>query len=139
MLELEIQRAEKLTARNYQYRLPDHWILDQQKLWTIMHDCYVNRVVDLVVESGASNVLEIGCGDGFNCGKLAAAGLEVAGVDWSENGIAYAKQLVPEGRFLKGDIRDAVFKRTFPKPFDAVILVEVLEHIPPADCADALR
>jgi SAM-dependent methyltransferase len=130
---------DRITEDIYEYRLPDHWILDPKNLWSVMHGRRVQAVVDQVVASGARTVLEVGCGDGYNCGRLADAGLDVAGVDWSRNGIAHAKRLVPKGRFFCGDIRDEEFKRAFPEPFDVVLLIEVLEHIPPADCAPALR
>src|SRR3954464_12822842 len=74
---------DRLTEDTYQYLLPDHWILDETKLWTVMHGRRVQAVGDQVIQSGARTVLEIGCGDGYNVGKLAKAGLDVAGVDWS--------------------------------------------------------
>jgi len=121
------------------YLLPYHWFLPKDSIWTSIHDAYVSRVVDLVKESGAKRVLEVGCGDGWNCGQLAKAGLDVAGVDWSENGIAHARRLVSGGSFFCGDITDNEFKERFPEPFDAVIFVEVLEHIRPEECVSALR
>jgi SAM-dependent methyltransferase len=121
------------------YALPYHWFLPKESIWTSIHDAYVSRVVDLVKQSGAKRVLEVGCGDGWNCGQLAQAGLEVAGIDWSTNGIEHARRLVPKGSFFCGDLTDSEFKAQFPEPFDAVILVEVLEHIPPEDCVSALR
>lgn len=81
----------------------------------------------------------MGCGDGWNCGQLAKAGLNVVGVDWSRNGIGYASMLVPSAQFYCGDLRDPEFLRRFPDPFEAAIFVEVLEHIPPEDCVEALR
>ncbi|HEV8292542.1 MAG TPA: class I SAM-dependent methyltransferase [Tepidisphaeraceae bacterium] len=121
------------------YLLPYHWFLPKESIWTSIHDAYVSRVVRLVVESGAKRVLEVGCGDGWNCGQLVKAGLEVTGIDWSANGIDHARRLVPQGSFFCGDLIDSDFKAQFPEPFDAVILVEVLEHIPPEECALALR
>jgi len=121
------------------YLLPYHWFLPAESIWTSIHDAYVSGAVRLVVESGAKRVLEVGCGDGWNCGQLTKAGLQVAGIDWSSNGIDHARRLVPEGSFFCGDLTDSDFKAQFPEPFDAVILVEVLEHIPPEDCISALR
>ncbi len=138
-----VVEERELEAEDYTYHLPDHWILEVKEAgeyFTKMHAAYVQRVVELVKESGARSVLEVGCGDGWNCGKLVEAGVEkVVGIDWSRKGIAYASLLVPEARFFCGDIRDDKFLREYPHPFDAVIFVEVLEHIPPADCLAALR
>ena len=127
------------TADDYDYNLPDHWILDETNIWTVMHHAYVARVVDLVRESGAKTVVEVGCGDGWNCGQLASAGFDVVGVDWSQNGVDHATRLVPDAQFFCGDVKSPAFKKQFKDPFDAAIFVEVIEHIPPAECAQALR
>ena len=124
------------------YRLPDHWILPLKETvgtWQLDHACYVKRVVEILRAHGASRVLEVGCGDGWNCGQLVERGFEAVGVDWSPNGIEHARRLVPGGSFYCGDVTDPQFKRMFPEPFDAVIFVEVLEHIPPEDTLRALR
>jgi 2-polyprenyl-3-methyl-5-hydroxy-6-metoxy-1,4-benzoquinol methylase len=129
----------ELGADDYSYLLPDHWLLPADDPFTVMHQAYVRRVVEIVKTSGATTVLEAGCGDGWNCGKLAEAGLQVVGVDWSKHGIDHARRMVKGARFHCGDVREGSFRSAFPDPFDAVIFVEVLEHIPPRDCVDALR
>ena len=134
--------GEELTADAYPYELPDHWIMNPEKAtnhFAIVHDAYVRRVVEIVKYKGAHSVIEVGCGDGWNCGKLVEAGMQVVGTDWSQNGIKYATMLVPGGTFYCGDIRSDEFRQQFPHQFDAAIFVEVLEHIPPADCVDALN
>jgi SAM-dependent methyltransferase len=123
------------------YLLPDYWILplcDNTGLWWLDHEAYVERVCEIVKSSGAETVLEAGCGDGWNCHKLAECGLDVVGCDWSQNGIDHAKRLVPNARFHCGDLTDPEFKRVFSELFDAVVLIEVIEHIPPDECALAL-
>jgi SAM-dependent methyltransferase len=136
----EAIQNRQLTAEDYAYRFPDHWLLDERTdIGAMMHHAYVQRVIEIVARSGARRVIEVGCGDGWNCGQLAERDLEVVGVDWSRNAIAYAKQLVPRARFHCGDIRDSEFIQRFAEPFDAAILVEVIEHIPPADCVAAVR
>jgi SAM-dependent methyltransferase len=132
---------EILTSENYDYRFPDHWIAesDGTGLWSITHKAYVGRAVEIVQESGASRVVEVGCGDGWNCGKLIQAGFDVVGVDWSKNGIDYARRFVPDAEFYCGDIADTEFLGRFPGQFDAGLFIEVLEHIPISQCADVLR
>jgi len=128
-----------LTAEDYTYLLPDHWIQPQDSIWTIMHNAYVGRVIELAKESGARRVIEIGCGDGWNCGQAVEAGLDAVGIDWSRNGIDHARRMVPEATFICGDLRSEEVLETCLGAFDAAIFVEVLEHIPPDDCASALR
>ena len=121
------------------YLLPDHWVAPQDRLWTKLHSVYVNRVVELLKNAGVHSLLEVGCGDGWNCGKAVEAGMDVVGVDFSQNGIDHCRRLVPQGRFLCSDITEETFRKTFPTPFDGVMFVEVIEHIPPEDCVQVLK
>jgi 2-polyprenyl-3-methyl-5-hydroxy-6-metoxy-1,4-benzoquinol methylase len=134
--------GQELTAEAYSYGLPDHWIMNPEKAtnhFALVHEAYVRRVVEILEQKGAHSVIEVGCGDGWNCGKLVEAGMEVVGTDWSSNAIGYCRLLVPTGEFYCGDIRTGEFRERFPRLFDAAIFVEVLEHIPPDDCLDALN
>lgn len=121
------------------YERPYHWFLPRDSIWTRIHDAYVARAVQLVAESGARRVLEVGCGDGWNCQLLHVAGLDVTGVDWSARGIALARCLVPGAHFAVGDLRESGVRSQLRPPFDAILMVEVIEHIPPSDSAAALR
>lgn len=121
------------------YFLPDHWIVPKEGLFHILHKAYIERVVRFVVESKARNVLEPGCGDGWNCAQLIKAGLKVTGIDLNKNAIYYAKHLVPAASFEVCDIRDLNKELPLQGTFDAAVLIEVLEHILPADCVSLLR
>jgi len=139
---MPVQTNSELTAEDYFYLLPDHWVLhskDPDSIFTRLHGYYVRRVVEIIKSSNSKTVLEVGCGDGWASGKLAEAGFDVVGVDWSANAIGYASILVPKARFYAMDVRDESFIRKFPDKFDAVALIEVIEHIPPKDCVESLR
>jgi SAM-dependent methyltransferase len=134
--------AQELTASDYQYALPDHWVLHVNQPddpFTKLHSQYVRRAVDIVVASGARTVLEAGCGDGWNVAQFVKAGLDAAGCDWSEKAIQYAGINCPQADFYCGDVRDQGFNERFPDKFDAVVFIEVIEHIPPRDTVSALR
>ncbi len=123
------------------YLLPDYWVLplcDRTGVWWMDHEAYVSRVCEIVKNSGARTVLEAGCGDGWNCHKLVQSGLDVVGCDWSQNAIDHARRLVPGARFYCGDVTGLDFVRTSPDLFDAVALIEVIEHIRPDECIAAL-
>lgn len=124
------------------YKLPDHWVLHERhgdELFAMLHAAYVHRAIQIIKSSGAKTVLEVGCGDGWNCGQMVESGLDVVGIDWSVRGIAYATALVPKASFLQTDVRSPEFLEKFPQQFDAVALIEVIEHIPPHDCVEAIR
>lgn len=61
----------------------------------------------LVERSGPrSRVLELGCGSGWpTAQQLADAGLDVVGVDISERMLERARDRVPSGSFVQGDMR----------------------------------
>lgn len=72
---------------------------------------------DMILESGARTVLEIGPGDGSVTNLLRKNGIEVTTVDIDPR--------------LKPDVVASVEKLPFPdNAFDAVLCSEVLEHIP---------
>jgi 2-polyprenyl-3-methyl-5-hydroxy-6-metoxy-1,4-benzoquinol methylase len=73
-------------------------------------------------------VLDIGCGNGALCRRLAEAGCQAVGIDPSETGIANARALVPAGRFYRLGVYDA--SELLPDAeFDAAISTEVIEHL----------
>jgi 2-polyprenyl-3-methyl-5-hydroxy-6-metoxy-1,4-benzoquinol methylase len=138
---MRIDFMEELTAEDYEYRFPDHWIdheLKSGSLFEKLHRAYAARAIEIIKESGAKTVLEVGCGDGWICGQMVKADLDVVGVDWSKNAILYASTFVPKAKFFCGDVRDPEFLCRFPNKFDALALIEVLEHIPPKDCISAM-
>jgi hypothetical protein len=60
----------------------------------------VADLTDLPSQQVDRTILEVGCGDGWNGGKLVKAGVEkVIGIDWSRMEIAYSSPLVPARRF----------------------------------------
>ena len=74
-------------------------------------------------------VVELGCFDGFTMLNLALAGVECLGVDVNADAIAEARQraalLQCPARFDVGMIEEL----SFAPVFDAVLLLEVLEHV----------
>ncbi|MES2073951.1 MAG: class I SAM-dependent methyltransferase [Pseudomonadota bacterium] len=69
-------------------------------------DPWLQRWLPLVRErAGASPVLELGCGSGADSATLAAAGLQVIGLDLSVDEIQRARSRVPTAEFHCQDIR----------------------------------
>jgi 2-polyprenyl-3-methyl-5-hydroxy-6-metoxy-1,4-benzoquinol methylase len=72
------------------------------------------------------SVLELGCGPGYLCKRIADRGLTVVGVDKNTAKIAKARRLFPDVSFVEADIRSLPIE----EPYDTVILAEVIEHVP---------
>ena len=75
-------------------------------------------------------VLDAGCGNGFWTSKSLAAGAkEVVGIDSSTEGIQIARKLYPGIRFEQLLLTETLLSDLRCEPFDAVISVEVIEHV----------
>jgi 2-polyprenyl-3-methyl-5-hydroxy-6-metoxy-1,4-benzoquinol methylase len=73
-------------------------------------------------------VLDLGCGQGHLSHFIAQEGYQVVGVDLSKSSIKIAQQRYPECRFIQADIFNLPYRQIKP-PFDAVISMEVIEHL----------
>ena len=89
-------------------------------------------------------VLDVGCGNGYMCGRFLERRCAVVGTDLSEDGIAIARQTYPAGRFEIMPADEKLLDRLGEQPFDLVISTEVVEHLYAPrpyvrGCYDALR
>lgn len=73
----------------------------------------------------AGRVLDIGCGNGSLTKLLPVA----VGIDPDEMGIALAAEQTPRTRFVVEDATPGLLGRLDEPPFDAVISLEVVEHV----------
>jgi 2-polyprenyl-3-methyl-5-hydroxy-6-metoxy-1,4-benzoquinol methylase len=80
-----------------------------------------------------SSVLEVGCGDGAIIGSLSPDIPRRVGVDLSERAISFAQVFFPGVEFKAQDAG------LISEQFDAVLAVEVLEHIPDEGVSSFLR
>jgi len=82
--------------------------------------------VTLRLGSGA-RALDIGCGGGIPVARELARVATVTGVDISDEMITLARQNVPTGTFIRGDIMAQDFP---PAHFDAVVSFYAIFHLP---------
>jgi 2-polyprenyl-3-methyl-5-hydroxy-6-metoxy-1,4-benzoquinol methylase len=84
------------------------------------------------------SICDLGCGNGYLAGHLAALGYDVVGVDASPRGIRIATQTYPHSRFVCALINETLRSRTALGAFDLVISSDAIEHFyRPADLVSA--
>ena len=82
------------------------------------------------------NVLDVGCGGGTKSKYLIGKGLNVIGIDFSENLLSIAKRECPQGRFLVMDINNI---DALEEKFDGIFMQAVLLHIPRKEVEGILK
>ena len=103
-----------------------------ERLWSELPDVVPERFErrrDFLIAALApgSRVLDVGCGSGWFCEALAAAGFAAAGVDVAAEAVRRARARCPEVEFqVTGEGGELPFA---PGAFDAAWLGEVLEHV----------
>jgi 2-polyprenyl-3-methyl-5-hydroxy-6-metoxy-1,4-benzoquinol methylase len=88
---------------------------------------YILPAVERLLPEEAQTVLDVGCGNGYVAGRLAAMGYTVIGTDASEDGIAIAREAYPNVRFKVHSAYDDL--RTVVEDVDVVVSSEVIEHL----------
>lgn len=83
--------------------------------------------LDLLAPVAGERILDLGCGDGVLTEKLAAAGVEVVGVDASPRQVAAARERGLDARVIDGQSLD------FRSEFDAVFSNAALHWMDPPD------
>jgi SAM-dependent methyltransferase len=103
---------------------------------TSRRDHYLQLAAELgLVRSG--DALDLGCGTGRHAtAHLAAAGLQVTGVDVSARSIEVARREVPSGHFLVGDMATLAFPA---ESFDLVTAFYSIIHLPRDEHGRRLR
>ncbi len=89
------------------------------------------------------HVLEIGCGRGFTCFKLADHVKSIVGTDVSTYSLEEAKELIKANTIFNVEfIKCNAFglSQQFPQEsFDVVISIDVIEHLHPKDCFEHFK
>ncbi|MBA2526456.1 MAG: methyltransferase domain-containing protein [Pyrinomonadaceae bacterium] len=99
----------------------------------------VKKFLTLVTRlENVRRICDLGCGNGYLAGRLAALGYEVTGVDASESGIEIAQESYSKPQFLRSLINSFLSENTGLRDFDLVISSDVIEHLyRPADLLEA--
>lgn len=91
-----------------------------------IRDRMVARLVErFAPPSPRPAVLEIGCGYGYLLERLRGR-YEVRGIDYSNHAIGECRRRLDGAEIERGDVQEGI---PFPGPFQAVVAVNVLEHL----------
>jgi 3' terminal RNA ribose 2'-O-methyltransferase Hen1 len=108
------------------------------RLMSDLHEERLDTVLEALLRSGASSVLDLGCGTGELLARLAREGQfrRIVGIDVSLEALRAAQALV-EAPLGDAQARVSLLYASFAAPdcplegFDAAALVETIEHIDP--------
>lgn len=132
--------ADKQNLTKAKYRLPYHWIRDPDCRESLPYFGYI-ELAAAALPAPPAKVLDAGCGDGRISAELMRRGYDVTGVDFFEHLVEYARLLNERDDFHRVDLTQPIEKQVESLElgtFDAAILIEVFEHLPPEACPAAL-
>ncbi len=118
----------------WRWDVREYFSSDPKDYWTIHYmnrlDTILGAVSGLVPAGG--KVLDVGCAQATAAILLAERGYDVTAIDADPNCLLYASRRYESGkcRFVCMDVAYAEGLRALNATFDAVILGEVLEHVP---------
>lgn len=113
------------------YHVPYHYSLNRWTPAGVTYLSYLRRARDLLLARTPKRALDAGCGDGRFVAFVREADdtFPIEGTDYSETALDFARLFNPGARFHHGDLLG-----TLPfhdGEFDALTLIEVVEHFPP--------
>ena len=118
MNDTDAYRQTKLAYEKSAEQLIKHW--DN----TAVRERDINLIFRLA-KKDKPTILELGCGPGRDAAFMVQKASQYSGIDYSSKLIKVAKDRVPEGTFILGDITTAVF----PQPVDIIIAFASLIHL----------
>lgn len=135
----ELVEGRTMIEPDDRYFFPYHYLdLKADEYRLILHHEYVSRlniVKGLLDLSMGQFILDAGCGDGRFLYEIRDEPVVRIGIDCSERALAFARIFNPTMTFVRADLRtfDHVYR------FDAIVMLEVLEHFTPDDAQIVLE
>jgi SAM-dependent methyltransferase len=133
--------SKKFALQASQYKFPYHYIpqshidgYEDLKVtarvdWGLEYLMTLDKVVIFLKDSGADEVLDLGCGDGRLAERIRSSSLNIkyTGIDLVPDAISLAKSMNPKENYQVLDLED------LKNSFAYISSIEVLEHISDQD------
>ena len=100
--------------------------LEDWHFWFVARRRMLDQMLDRYLQAWPASILDLGCGSGLTVQSLTARGHRVVGVDVLTEGLQATRQFLPGALLLQADITCLPLKEN---SFDAVLLLDVLEHV----------
>lgn len=126
---------DRFNIQDEQYKFPYHHLVNfsefnnyQVMSWGFEYYAYMKEVMDIIRKLEPRSFLDVGCGEGKMILELAKSlpGKNMKGIDLSERAIYFAKAF----NFGNGASFECQDIAHIQGSFDAISLVETMEHIP---------
>ncbi len=108
----------------YEYNLSDNVSYDNKKIWMNNFESIASKIINLF---NPETVLDIGCAYGYLVEALRSKGVKAYGIDVSEYAVNQADENVKP--FLKSMSALDNLPDNFPKHYDLVVSIEMIEHL----------
>jgi len=102
---------------------------ERERAW-LRDTLYADITAELSERGSGKQVLDVGCGQGELLRWLAEQGFEPHGIEPSEDAVALARERGLKAR--TATLEELLAESDPPKTYDAVLLLNVLEHVPDA-------
>jgi 2-polyprenyl-3-methyl-5-hydroxy-6-metoxy-1,4-benzoquinol methylase len=124
----DIQESEYEFPYHYLPQFTDGTFSETRSLgWGYVYASYLEAVLAVIQAHAADirSVVDIGCGDGRLTAEISKrfSAIRVVGTDYSERSLRFARAFSPHIEFMVET----------EEVFDCFTLIEVIEHIPPAE------
>ena len=145
-MEHDLKDAQKVQESWYSFpyhyiaTLPPNFGIARVYDWHLQYASAISYLLDRVAdEPRRQKIIDIGCGDGRLTHELGKRfpDARLTGIDYSQQAISLASALNTNGS-MSFEARDLI-KDSFDADNDIAVMMEVYEHIEPADTAKFLR
>jgi len=122
-----------------QYVFPYHYMgLYSERYRKLLHLNYLHKlevIKDILMPLDGKKLLDVGCGDGRFCYELNSDQIGYVGVDYSDRAITFARAFNPSATFHVVNSSTLSYR----EEFDVIVMIDVLEHIPPEEATQSLQ